>query len=119
MTSDPDKSTTRSGKYYRTNLEGGIFVYIPLREMATQIPPATLSSRPHKGKNSPIPPPPSDSDMAAHLKLPTFKGVGDEDMDRFWFVADSVWTAQNVASDTVKRVQLSLAFIERALDSYM
>ena len=40
-------------------------------------------------------------------------------MDRFWFVADSVWTAQNVASDTVKRAQLSLAFEERALDWYM
>ena len=40
-------------------------------------------------------------------------------MDRFWFVADSIWTAQNVASDTVKRAQMSLAFEERALDWYM
>ena len=57
--------------------------------------------------------------MAVHLKLPTFKGAVDEDMDRFWFVADSVWTAQGVVSDTVKRAQLSLAFEERALDQYM
>lgn len=54
--------------------------------------------------------------MATHLKLPTFKGAGDEDMERFWFVADSVWTAQGVVSDTAKRAQLSLAFKERALD---
>ena len=57
--------------------------------------------------------------MAAHLKLPTFKWVGDEDMDWCWFVAGSVWTAQNVASDAVKRAQLSLAFEGRALDWYM
>ena len=57
--------------------------------------------------------------MAAHMKLPTFKGVGDEDMDQFWFVAGSVWIMQNVASDAVKRAQLSLAFEGRALDWYM
>ena len=57
--------------------------------------------------------------MVAHLKLPTFKGARDEDMDRFWFVADSVWTAQGVVSDTVKMTQLSLAFEERELDWYM
>ena len=41
-------------------------------------------------------------DMAANLKLPTFKGVGDEDMDMFWFFAKSVWMAQNITSDSVK-----------------
>ena len=57
--------------------------------------------------------------MATHLKLPTFNGMGDEDMDRFWFVTESVWMAQNVTSDVVKQAQLSLAFEERALDWYM
>ena len=57
--------------------------------------------------------------MVAHMKLLTFKGVGDEDMDQFWFVAGSIWTAQNVASDAMKRAQLSLAFKGRALDWYM
>ena len=57
--------------------------------------------------------------MAVHMKFPTFKGVGDEDMDQFWFVDESVWTTQNVASDMVKRAQLSLAFKGRALDWYM
>ena len=88
MTSDLNKSATRKGKYYRTNLDGGRSTYNPLQE------PATSPPRSHKGKNSPIQPPSLDSDMAAHLKLPTFKGLGDEDMDRFWFVADSVWIAQ-------------------------
>ena len=57
--------------------------------------------------------------MVAHMKLPTFKGVGDEDKHQFWFVVGSVWTAQNVASNMVKRAQLSLAFEGRALDWYM
>lgn len=57
--------------------------------------------------------------MATHMKFPTFKGMGDEDMDQFWFVVGSVWTAQNVASYAVKRAQLSLAFEGRALDWYM
>ena len=116
MTSDLDGSTTCSGKYYQTNLDGGRSTYNPLQEPATQDPPATSPPRPCKGKDVHIPPPSLDSDMAAHLKLPTFKGVGDEDMDQFWFVTDSVWTEQNVTNDTVKRVQLSLAFEDRALD---
>ena len=40
--------------------------------------------------------------MAVNLKLPTFKGAGDEDMDKFWFVAELVWTAQNITSNSVK-----------------
>ena len=54
--------------------------------------------------------------MSVHLKLPTFKGMTDEDMDQFWFVVDSVWMAQGMVSDTVKKAQLSLAFKERELD---
>ena len=103
MTSDLDRSATRSGKYYRTNLDGGRSAYNLLQEPTARDPPATQPPRPHKGKNSPIPPPPLNSDMAAHLKLPTFKGVGDEDMDQFWLVVVTFWTAQNVASDMVKR----------------
>ena len=116
MTSDLDESSTRSGKYYRTNLDGGRSAYNPFQELAMQDPPATSPPRPRKGKNSPIPLPSLDSDMAAHLKLPTFKGVGDEDMDWFQLFADSIWTAQNVSSDKVKMAQLSLAFEDRALD---
>jgi len=107
----------RSGKYYRTNQEGDRATYSPIRNFVAFNRPSTPPSSSHRGKNSP-PPPPTD-DMVAHLKLPTFKGVGDEDMDRFWFVAESVWTAQNIVSDTVKRTQLSIAFEERALDWYM
>ena len=118
MTSDLDRITMWSGKYYRANLEGDRFVYSPVREVASQSPLATPHCNQPRGKSSPTPPPLED-DMDAHMKLPTFKGVGDEDMDQFWFVAGSIWTAQNVASDVVKRVLLSLAFEGRALDWYM
>ena len=109
MTSDLDGSATRSGKYYRTNLDRGRAAYSPVKELATSPP------RARGGKNSPIMSS-LDNDMAAHLKLPTFKGVGDEDMDRFWFIADYVWTLQNVASDMIKRAHLSLAFEDKSLD---
>ena len=54
--------------------------------------------------------------MAVHMKLPTFKGVGGEDMDWFWFVANAVWTTQNFNTDAIKRAQLAMAFEGRALD---
>ena len=60
-----------------------------------------------------------EGDMGVHLKLPIFKGASDEDMDHFWFVADSIWTAQGLVSDTMKKTQLSLAIEDRALDWYM
>ena len=74
MTSDPDGSVTRSGKYYWTNLDGGRAAYSLVKELTTSPPMA------RRGKNSPITSS-LNSDMAAHMKLPTFKGVGDEDMD--------------------------------------
>jgi len=57
--------------------------------------------------------------MAVNLKLPTFKGMGEEYMEWFSFVAESVWMIQNIASDSVTQAHLSLAFEERALDWYM
>ena len=83
MTLDPDGSATRSGKYYQTNLDEGRAAYSPFKE------PATSPPRARRGNNSPITSS-LDSDMDAHLKIPTFKGVGDEDMDRFWFIVDSI-----------------------------
>ena len=83
MTSDLDGSTTRSGKYYWTNQEGDRSVYILVREASAQSPPATPLSNQHRDKNSPTPPPPPEANMAVHMKFPTFKGVGYEDMDQF------------------------------------
>ena len=82
--------------------------------------PATPQSSSHRGKTSPTPPPPPPKgDMAAHMKLHTFKGVGDEDMDMFWFVANVVWTTQNFNTDVVKRAQLVMELEGHVLDLLM
>ena len=70
MRFNQSESTTRSGKYYRTNQEGDKSVYSPVRDSATQKPPTTPPSSHHRGKNSPIPPPPPEDEMASHMKLP-------------------------------------------------
>ena len=57
--------------------------------------------------------------MAAHMNFPTFKGVGDEDMDQFSFIVELLRTTQNVANDAVNRAQLSLALKGRSLDWHM
>ena len=57
--------------------------------------------------------------MATHMKLPTFKGVGDEDMDQLQFVTESIWTAQNFNNDGIKRAQITIDFEGRALDWFM
>ena len=130
MTPDHIEITMRSREYYRVNQRGENFVYNPLRDspdiegskaMHVQgIPPATLSSKLRRGKTYPtLPPPPPVEDMGKNMKKTTFKGVRDEDMDRFWFVADAVWTMQNVNTDDVKRVQLAMAFNCCALGWFM
>ena len=86
MSSDQSEGTTWSGKYYRTNQEGDGSVYSLVRDSAVHSPPTTPPSNQHRGKNSPVPPPP-EHEMASHMKLLTFKGIGDKDMDRFWFIA--------------------------------
>lgn len=101
MSATLEGSTTRSGKYYRAEQEKDHFSGNPLRRENMQGSPVTPTSDSQESK-------PStetllEGDMAVHLKLPTFKGATDEDMECFWFVANSVWTAQGVVSDTVKR----------------
>ena len=93
MTPDLERSTTRSGKYYQTKQEGDISVYSPIREATMQSPPGTPLSNQHRSNKFPMPPPTLEDDMATHMKLSNFKGVGDEDMDQFWFVTGSVWAA--------------------------
>lgn len=120
----------RNGQYYRVNQKGDRYVYIPLRNSldlngsgatgAENSSPVTPPSNSRRGKNPPIPPsPPLVDDMDMHMKLPTFKGVGDEDMDRFWFVENAVWTMQNVNTDVVKRAQMVMAFEGNDLDWFM
>jgi len=51
-------------------------------------------------------PPPSKVGMASVLKLPVFKGVGNEEPGQFWFVVKAVWEAQGVTDENIKNASL-------------
>ena len=48
-----------------------------------------------------------------------FKGVGNEDLDKFWFVAKAVWEAQGIMDDQMKKATLVSAFQDCALTWYI
>ena len=53
------------------------------------------------------------------MKLPLFKGLGNEDLDQFWFVVKVVWEAQGVKDDHMKKATLVSALNDRALTWYI
>jgi len=57
--------------------------------------------------------------MASAIKLPVFKGVGNEDPDQFWFVIKVVWEAQGVTNDNIKKAMLVSALLDCALTWYI
>lgn len=68
----------------------------------------------------PLPPPPTPSfNMENTMKLPVFKGVGTEDLEQFWFVADTVWMAQQITNDNMKKAQLVTTLQDRELSWYI
>ena len=79
-----------------------------------QIPSTPLPNPPHTVIPHSTPPPPV-FDMANSIKMQNFKGVGNEGTEKFWFVAETVWKAQHITDDDVKKVQLATEFQECAL----
>ena len=65
------------------------------------------------------PPLPPRFSMASLVKLPLFKGLGNEDSDQFWFIARDVWEAQGVTDDHIKKATLVSALKDRALTWYI
>jgi len=57
--------------------------------------------------------------MVNTIKLFVFKGVGNEDLDQFWFVVRVVWEAQGVTYDNIKKATLVSALQDRALTWYI
>jgi len=57
--------------------------------------------------------------MASVIKLPVFRGVGNEDLDQFWFIVRAVWEAQGVVDDNIKKVMLVCALQDHALTWYI
>ena len=57
--------------------------------------------------------------MVASMKLPNFRGIGNEDTDHLWFVTKVVWQAQQINNIDIRKVQLATAFQDCALYWYI
>ena len=53
------------------------------------------------------------------MKLPLFKGLGNEDSDQFWFIVKVVWEAQGITGDHIKKSTLVSALQDCALTWYI
>jgi len=57
--------------------------------------------------------------MASAIKLLVFRGVGNEDLDQFWFVVIAVWQEQGIVDDNIRKATLVSALQDRALTWYI
>jgi len=57
--------------------------------------------------------------MLKIVKLPVFKGLGNENPDQFWFVVRVVWEAQDVTDDHIKKATLVSTLQYHALTWYI
>lgn len=76
-------------------------------------PPASPPSPP-----SPSTPAPQCS-MASMIKLPVFRGVGNEYLDHFWFVVRPLWEAQGFMDENIEKATLVSALQGHALTWYI
>ena len=53
------------------------------------------------------------------VKLPLFHGNGTEDIEKYWFLCEVVWTIKKVQDEDIKKGQLETTFRGQALDWYM
>jgi len=97
--SEEEGSNPATSQYPPSHIEGasklglekiqGVFGFPhPSTPLAPHPPPP-----PHKSPTPPPPPPPPSPlrrKMVNDIKVPIFKGLGSEDPDQFWFVADAV-----------------------------
>ena len=44
--------------------------------------------------------------MGDDMKLPIFKGTGEEDPEQHWFLCEAMWTIKTINDDKIKLVQL-------------
>jgi len=57
--------------------------------------------------------------MENEMKMLMFKGIGSEDLEQFWFVANAVWTTKKVTNDNIKKAKLVTALQDRAITWYI
>ena len=79
-----------------------------------------VTSPPHTPTPTPLPPPPPPLFNTANaMKMPIFKGLGIEDLEQFWFVANVVWKSQQITDEDLKKAQLVTTLQDRALSWYI
>lgn len=79
------------------------------------IPHPSTPPSPSPPPHTPTPPPPPPLfSMANTTKTTIFNGLGTEDPDQFWFVADVVWKSQQIIYDDMKKEHLVTALQDRA-----
>lgn len=53
--------------------------------------------------------------MANSVKIHVFKGIENEDLDQFWFIAKVVWETWGITDDQMKKSTLGSALQDPAL----
>ena len=53
--------------------------------------------------------------MENSVRLPLFKGLGNEDLDQFWFIVKAVWEAQGITDDHMNKATSFSALQDRTL----
>ena len=54
-----------------------------------------------------------------HIKLPLFNGNGLEDLEKHWFLCESIWTVQQVQNEVIMKEQIIITLRGHALKWYM
>lgn len=91
-----------------------------IRQWILWLPPTPLPISPPSPPSPPTPPlPPPQFSMASAIKLPIFKGVGNEDLDQFWFMVREIGEAKGVIDDNINRATLVSALYNCALTWYL
>lgn len=92
----------------------------PLIPPPSMPPPTSLTSNPSFPTPSPPPPmPPLKIGMVSAVKLPVFRGAGNEEPGQFWFLVKVVWEAQGIMDDNIKKATLVSTLQDCALTWYI
>lgn len=89
-----------------------------IRKLSPPLMPSPTS--PSSSPSSTTPPPPNSLfSMVSVIKLPICKGVGNQDLDQFWFVLRAVCEAHGVMDDNIKKATLVSVLQDHPLTWYI
>ena len=53
------------------------------------------------------------------MKLPIFHGNGTDELEKYWFLYEAIWTSRQTVDDDVKKIQLATTLRVSALEWFM